>query len=109
MRAGKLFLCLLVVLALSACGRKALVLPDSGDIRSIEVSAADGEIAAHSDASWIARMLEALGGAKPTARQSVQDAPSAGIWLRVDFVFDEGKSTLFLYQEDGRFYAEQPY
>lgn len=63
------------------------------------------------DKSEITQILNALSGATKTWRQSVNDTPLVGDYLRVSMNLAEGERasrTLFLYA-DGEDYIEQPY
>lgn len=77
-----LFLCLTCVLTLVACGKKAapITLPQA-DISSSE----------------------------STKKESVQDVPQAESYIKIDFRFETGTSTIFAYEDSGKYYIEQPY
>lgn len=105
-----LFLCLTLLLSLPACGRKAdpLVVPDSEDIVSIDVVSDSGTVT-HEDRDYIEAVLSGLSAAKPTRKQSIQDAPVVEGYLILNMHFEEGTSSLFVYEQNDSYYAEQPY
>lgn len=105
-----LFFCLTLLFSLPACGRKAdpLVVPDSEDIVSIDVVSDSGTVT-HEDRDYIEAVLTGLSAAKPTRKQSVQDFPNAEGTLLLQMNFSEGASSIFVYEQMGSYYAEQPY
>ena len=38
-----------------------------------------------------------------------QDVPQAESYIKIDFQFETGTSTLFAYKDSGKYYVEQPY
>jgi hypothetical protein len=101
---------LIITLCLSGCGKKAnpIELPLTENISSIEIPGGikdtiitDKEIIA----SFIKKVLEAM----PTSKQSVQDVPTVSEYTRVDFVSAKNFSSIFIYQENSKWYIEQPY
>lgn len=105
-----LFFCLTLLLSLPACGRKAdpIAVPDSEDIVSIDVVSESGTVT-HEDRDYIEAVLSGLSAAKPTRKQSVQDAPVAEGYLILNMHFEEGTASIFVYEQRGSYYAEQPY
>lgn len=103
-------ICGLSAAVLTACARKAdpIVLPDPGEVVSLDVTA-DGEVSTHSDRGWIGEILEALAQSEPTRKQSIQDTPQEEHLVKLDFHFAEGTGTLFAYEKDGNYFVEQPY
>lgn len=100
---------LVLLVTLAACGKAdPVTLPETGEIVSVDVTAGDQTVQ-HTDETWISEMVTALSGAEPTGRESVQDVPQTEDLVRLDLQLGSGTSTLFAYQEDGRFYIEQPY
>lgn len=111
-----LFLSIICLLALPGCGKQAepIVLPEPENITEILIK--DGETAkAYSDSGDIQEILSGLAGSKPTNRQSIQDAPLNKNALQLEFQFrpdapvQSGVSTVFVYEEHGKCYVEQPY
>lgn len=103
------------LLALTACGALAsgeLVLPAAEDLEKAAVTAGGLDWTA-ADAGAIAGLVETLKQSVVwnTGRASVQDVPDKGDGLvRIEFCFKHGgSSVLFLYQEGGRLFLEQPY
>ena len=76
-----LFLCLTCVLTLVACGKNAvpITLPQTDEIT------------------------------EPTKKESVQDCPQVESYIKIDFQFETGTSTIFAYEDSGKYYIEQPY
>ena len=74
-----LFLCLTCVLTLVACGKKA------------------------------APITLPISSSEPTKKESVQDVPQAESYIKIDFQFETGTSTIFAYEDSGKYYIEQPY
>ena len=102
--------CCIAVLALCACGKKAepIVLPDAEDVFSVDIKIGEDTVS-YSDEAWIGRLIEDFSGAEPTGEECVQDAPAVENYIKMDFQFGEGTSTLFAYEKNGKYYIEQPY
>lgn len=98
------------LLALTACGKKAdpIVLPEVSDIISIDVTV-DENTTNHSDAAWITDVISGVSQAKPTSKQSVNDAPQTETYSRIDIQLKDGTNTLFAFADDGKYYVERPY
>lgn len=105
-----LFLSTACILALSACGGKAdpIVLPNAGDITSVDITAGNKTIN-HADKAWINEMLSNISSSGPTSKESVQDAPDVENYIKIDIQFESGTGTLFAYEDSGKYYIEQPY
>ena len=103
--------CIVVLgLSLTACGKKAepMVLPYAEEIRSIEVSNGIDDIICI-DKDVIASFIHKVSDAKATSKKSVQDVPNVSEYTRVDLVQDGRLTSVFIYQEDDKWYIEQPY
>ncbi|MDO4711443.1 MAG: DUF5301 domain-containing protein, partial [Peptostreptococcaceae bacterium] len=112
MRTKKILL-LAMVFLLAGCSGKPMELPKGEEIRSVEVYGVSepSGIAVQETKEEIQMILDQFAQAKATREESVNDAPqdAEGI-LRVDLVHEEGgASTLFVYQKNGKYFAEQPY
>lgn len=109
-------LSMICLLTLPGCGKQAapIVLPEPENIAEIRIK--DGEsVRIHSDSELIRQILSALADAKPTNKQSIQDAPQNKNAIQIEFQFkadapfQAGLSTVFAYEERGKYYVEQPY
>lgn len=107
-----LFLCLICILTLTACGKKTdpITLPKAENILSVDVTVA-GKTENHLDKFWISNMLSNISNSKPTRKESVQDVPQVECYIKIDIQFKTGTgtSTLFAYEDNGKYYIEQPY
>lgn len=103
-------LLLLTLGVLSSCkDRPAPVLPDRSTVSRVEVTM-DEESLTHLKREWIDEVVAGLAAAAPTRLKSVNDAPDAPSYTQVTFHHDDsGESRLFLYEQDGTYYMEQPY
>lgn len=103
---------LLLLLILNVCGcayaAAPIVLPDVEDIISISIESGDNT-ENHKDLSWIEEAVSAILSSEPTSKQSVQDTPQVDSYVRIDIQLRNGTSTIFAYEQDGKFYVEQPY
>ena len=105
-----LFLCLTCILTLVACGKKAapIQLPQTSNITSVDVTVGENTTN-HSDTAWISEIISDISSSEPTSKQSVQDFPQTESYIKIDFQFETGTSTIFAYEENGKHYIEQPY
>lgn len=105
-----IFLCLACVLTLVACGKKAdsITLPQTDEITSIDITVGENTVS-HSDKTWISEIIANISSSEPTKKESVQDVPQAESYIKIDFQFETGTSTLFAYEDSGKYYVEQPY
>ena len=105
-----IFLCLVGVLTLVACGKKAdpITLPQTDEITSIDITVGENTVS-HADKTWISEIIANISSSEPTKKESVQDVPQAESYIKIDFQFETGTSTLFAYEDSGKYYVEQPY
>ena len=105
-----IFLCLACVLILVACGKKGdpITLPQTDEITSIDITVGENTVS-HSDKTWISEIIANISSSEPTKKESVQDVPQAESYIKIDFQFETGTSTLFAYEDSGKYYVEQPY
>ena len=105
-----LFLCLICVMTLAACGKKAapIMLPQADEITSIAPTIGESTVS-HSDKTWISEIIADISSSEPTKKESVQDVPQAESYIKIDFQFETGTSTIFAYEDSGKYYIEQPY
>ena len=105
-----IFLCLACVLTLVACGKTAdpITLPQTDEITSIDITVGENTVS-HSDKTWISEIIANISSSEPTKKESVQDVPQAESYIKIDFQFEAGTSTLFVYEDSGKYYLEQPY
>ena len=101
---------LIFTLCLSGCGKKAnpIELPPTDNISSIEI-AGGLEDTIIKDKEMIASIIQKVVDATPTSKQSVQDVPTVSEYTRIDFVSDGNISSIFIYQQNSKWYIEQPY
>lgn len=101
---------LIFTLCLSGCGEKAnpIELPLTDNISSIEIAGGIKDTII-TDKETIASIIKKVAEAIPTSKQSVQDVPTVSEYTRVDFVSDGNISSIFIYQENSKWYIEQPY
>lgn len=90
-----LFLCLTCILTLVACGKKAapIQLPQTSDITSVDVTVGENTTN-HSDTAWISEIISDISSSEPTSKQSVQDFPQTESYIKIDFQFETGTSTI---------------
>lgn len=90
-----IFLCLACVLTLVACGKKAdpITLPQTDEITSIDITVGENTVS-HSDKTWISEIIANISSSEPTKKESVQDVPQAESYIKIDFQFETGTSTL---------------
>lgn len=90
-----LFLCLTCILTLVACGKKAapIQLPQTSDITSVDVTVGENTTN-HSDTAWISEIISDISNSEPTSKQSVQDFPQTESYIKIDFQFETGTSTI---------------
>lgn len=105
-----IFLCLACVLTLVACEKKAdpITLPQTDKITSIDITVGENTVS-HSDKTWISEIIANISSSEPTKKESVQDVPQAESYIKIDFQFETGTSTLFAYEDSEKYYLEQPY
>lgn len=103
-------MCLICALALVACRKKAdpIALSPTDEITSIDITVGTNTVN-HSDKAWISEVIADISGAEPTRKESVQDVPRVENYIKIDFQFKIGTSTLFAYEDSGKYYIEQPY
>ena len=105
-----IFLCLACALTLVACGKKVapITLPQTDEITSIDITFGENTVS-YSDKTWISEIIADISSSEPTKKESVQDVPQAESYIKIDFQFEAGTSTLFAYEDSGKYYVEQPY
>lgn len=105
-----LFLCVICVMTLVACGKKTdpITLPQANDITSVDVSVGKCTVS-HSDKTWINEIISDISSSEPTTKECVQDVPQVENYIKIDFQHQTGTSTIFAYEDNGKYYIEQPY
>lgn len=104
-----ILLTVIMCFSLASCGKAdPIVLPDRDDIANISV-VIDGETIYHEDSAWIDSVMFGIADAEPTSKESVQDVPQVDDYIKLDIQLYGGVSTVFAYEEDGKYYIEQPY
>lgn len=101
---------LVSILTFVACGKVAdpMTLPQTDEVISMDITVGENTVQ-HSDKTWIGEILTDLSGAEPTKKESVQDIPQVEGLIKIDFHLKTGISTLFAYEDHGKYYIEQPY
>ena len=96
-----LFLCLTCILTLAACGKKAapITLPRADEITSIDITFEENTVS-HSDKTWISEVIADISSSEPTKKES---------YIKIDFRLKTGTSTIFAYEDRGKYYLERPY
>lgn len=105
-----LFLLVVCIFTLSACGNKAnpITLPEVSDITSIDVTVGKDSIN-YTDEIWINEIISDISSSKPTNKESVQDVPLVEDYIKIDIQLETETSTLFAYKDNEKYYVEQPY
>ena len=105
-----LFLYITCILTLVACGKKAapITLPRADEITSIDITIEENTVS-HSDKTWISEVIADISSSEPTKKESVQDFPQVESYIKIDFRLETGTSTIFAYEDRGKYYLEQPY
>ena len=105
-----LFLCLTCILTLAACGKKAapITLPQADKITSIDITIEENTVS-HSDKTWMSEIIADISSSEPTKKERVQDFPLVESYIKIDFRLKTGTSTIFAYEDRGKYYLEQPY
>lgn len=85
-----------------------LNLPSGEVVSSIEIAGGVQDIIC-TDKNTIVDFINVAHQAKPTNKKSLQDEPVVPTYVRVDLVYSGGMSSVFLYQENNKWYLEQPY
>lgn len=108
-RAIFLGIAIIMCFVLASCGKAdPIALPEKDDVAEVGVTY-DGETEYHKDTEWIDRVLSGIEVAEPTNKESVQDVPQVDDYIKIDFQLYNGKSTVFVYEDGGKYYVEQPY
>ena len=105
-----LFLCLVCILAFTACGKKTktITLPQTEDITSIDITVGENTVN-QTDKKWISEIISDISNSEPTNKESITDVPQVKNYIKIDFQLETGTSTLFVYEDRGKYYVEQPY
>lgn len=85
---------------------KPIELPPTENILSIEI-AGGYEDTIVKDKEIIKAFMEKVSQAKPTSKQAGQDVPDVLQYKRVDLVVEGDISSIFIYEEDSKWYIEQ--
>lgn len=103
-------LCLSCILTLAACRKKAdpIILPQIDDITDVDIIVGENTTN-YIDKNWISEMLSDMSASEPTNMKSVQDVPGVESYIKIDFHYETGTSTIFAYEDRGNYYIEQPY
>lgn len=103
---------LLLCLSLCACSSKnvkRIALPEADDLASIQV-VINEQTETHTDLTWIETAPKELSSAVDTGKESVQDVPGVEAYYEVRLeYYGEKYSVVYIYEQNGEFYVEQPY
>ena len=104
------FMYIACILTLVACGKRAapITLPQADEITSIDITIEENTVS-HSDKTWISEVIADISSSEPTKKDSVQDFPQVESYIKIDFRLETGTSTIFAYEDRGKYYLEQPY
>lgn len=99
------------VFLLVGCSKQAepIVLPAVDEIEGIEITSPDGSQFSFSDSERIELLMSVFLQAEATTKQSVQDVPTVDDYGKVDISNNGGTTTVFFYEDSGKYYIEQPY
>lgn len=102
---------LCVLFCFAGCGKKAepIVLPADKEIDSISIKRINGTQVLYEDLESIQQVMAVISNAKATNKESVQDFPRAEKYGTVNIKNNGGITTVFYYEEAGKYYVEQPY
>lgn len=85
-------------------------LPSATEVQSILFTdIEDNREYEYSDAEWITAFMSHLESAIPTGEASVQDMPFEEDLVKIDIKVQNNITTLFFYEEEDRYFVEQPY
>ena len=109
-----LFLTTAMMSIMTACGKTAdpIILPDRAEVDSIEVENFEGEkisLSRTEEAEQMEQLLDIILEAEATNKMTIQDHPNADECGEIDIVYNDSITTVWYYQERGRYYIEQPY
>ena len=85
-----------------------ITLPQTDEITFIDITFGENTVS-HSDKTWISEIIADISSSEPTKKESVQDCPQVESYIKIDFQFETGTSTIFAYEDSGKYYIEQPY
>lgn len=104
------FLLPALCMTLPACAKKAdpVALPPVDEISTVIISENE-TVEQHTDKEWIESLVAAVAKARPTNKASVNDFPDVGQYVKIEVNYDGGTDILFLYEDSGKYYLEQPY
>ena len=104
---------LITALAFSACtkvNKEPLNLPELSSIESVRISYINNPAFEVYDADWIEAFIGKANSAEFTSKKSIQDRPAFSEMIQIDLIkANNTESTLFVYEENGKHYIEQPY
>lgn len=110
----KTIIVLLIISTLSmlaGCGRKAepITLPDSGDVDSVSIETIGKTKEYYSETEQVGQIISVITNARATGKESVQDCPLSEEFGKIDISFDDKITTVFYYEQNDKYYVEQPY
>lgn len=102
-------LSLFLLVSCSRAPKGDIILPAAGEIRQVVIRNGDTS-ASSSDGDTIGKLLDQMGQAKDTGRESVQDHPVGDAAVKIEFVLqNNASSVVYLYFNGGKLFLEQPY
>lgn len=106
-----LMLSICILFCLTGCTNKAepIALPEIEEISSISIDQINGTQVSFEDSDNIQKILSTISNGKATRKPSIQDVPVAEKQGTINIKNSDRITTIFYYEEDGKYYIEQPY
>ena len=107
---------LFVVLGICLClcfgcaeDNRSPILPKAENVDSICIDFTNSIQKIYDDSESIQKILSEIATGKRTEKQSIQDYPSAEEYGTINIENNGGMTTMFYYEENGKYYIECPY
>lgn len=107
---------LFVVLGICLClcfgcaeDNRSPILPKVENVDSICIDFTNSIQKIYDDSESIQKILSEIATGKRTEKQSIQDYPSAEEYGTINIENNGGMTTMFYYEENGKYYIECPY
>ena len=107
---------LFVVLGICLClcfgcaeDNRSPILPKAENVDSICIDFTNSTQKIYDDSESIQKILSEIATGKRTEKQSIQDYPSAEEYGTINIENNGGMTTMFYYEENGKYYIECPY
>lgn len=111
MKKAIMLILLIIVYFCTGCNLEAnpIILPNSTEINAINIETLDDSEITYTDSKWVEKFISAISEAQATSKSSVQDFPMADDYGTIDILHSDKHTTLYYYEENGKYYIEQPY